>query len=43
MYGQLPVGSTRTLLGTFQIVAALEVLVDWANTDYRTWLEAILK
>ena len=43
IYGQLYLGSVRTLLGGFQIVAALDLLVDWANTDYRTWLEAVFE
>ena len=37
MYGRLPLGSSDTLLGTFQMAKALDVLVDWANTDYRAW------
>lgn len=37
MYGKLDLGSSNTLLGTFQMVKGLEVLVDWANTDYRKW------
>ena len=37
MYGRLRLGGSDTLLGIFQMVKALEVLVDWANTDYRSW------
>ena len=37
MYGRLRLGGSDTLLGTFQMVKALEVLVDWAYTDYRSW------
>lgn len=37
MYGRIRLGGSDTLLGTFQMVKALEVLVDWANTDYRSW------
>ena len=37
MYGKLRLGGSDILLGTFQKVKELGVLVDWANTSYRPW------
>lgn len=31
------VGGTDSLLGIYQILAALEILVDWAHTTFRAW------
>ncbi|KAI4159214.1 MAG: hypothetical protein LQ342_006734 [Letrouitia transgressa] len=37
LYGRLRLGSLSTVHGIFQILGGLEVLVDWAHTDYRSW------
>ena len=37
MYGKLRLGSTDTLLGTFQMLKSLDILVEWASTEYRSW------
>jgi len=39
MYVRLRLGGTDTLLGTFQVIEGLSLLVDWANTDYRSWYQ----
>jgi len=33
------IGTTTTLLGTFQIIAALQYLMNWAVEVYRPWFE----
>lgn len=37
MYGKLPLGNSHTLLGIFQMIKGIEILLDWANTEYREW------
>lgn len=39
MYGKVRLGSTDTITGVFQVLAALDVLVNWARNDYRKWFE----
>lgn len=39
MYGRLRLGGTDTLPGIFQVIKGLSLLVDWANTDYRSWYQ----
>ncbi len=34
---KLLLGSTATIIGTFQIVKALDVLAKWGDTKYRDW------
>ena len=42
MYGKMHLGRTHTITGVFQIIAAMDILVEWANTDYREWFESII-
>jgi len=35
---ELLVGDVRTLRGAYQVLAALRVLADWADTDFRNWI-----
>lgn len=42
MYGKMQLGKTDTVTGVFQVLAALDVLVDWANTEYPEWLESAI-
>lgn len=37
IYGNLRLFGFDTLLGTFQIVGAPELLADWVNTEHRSW------
>ena len=37
LIGKMVMGSTETIEGTFQIVKALDYLVNWGNTTYREW------
>ncbi|KAL8747818.1 MAG: hypothetical protein Q9190_000362 [Brigantiaea leucoxantha] len=37
LYGRLRLGSFSTVYGIYQILGGLEVLIDWAHTDYRSW------
>ncbi|KAI5458283.1 hypothetical protein BGZ63DRAFT_393041 [Mariannaea sp. PMI_226] len=37
--GELALGDTRTLLGTYTIVSVLRRIGDWIATDYRQWVE----
>lgn len=39
--GSLVLGDTRTLLGTYTIVAVLRKIGDWIATVYRAWIEKI--
>lgn len=36
-YSQLQIVSRRSLLGVFQILAALDLLIDWVDNDFRNW------
>ena len=42
MYGKMRLGGTDTITGVFQIIAAMDLLVEWAHTDYREWFESII-
>ena len=42
LYRQLSIGSTRTLLGVFQILAALDLLIDWVHNDFRNWYKSTI-
>ena len=33
----LPLGTTQTIQGIFQIIKALDLIVHWGNTEYRNW------
>ena len=37
IYGKLPLGSSHTVLGVFQILKAIEILAEWGNGDYKDW------
>jgi hypothetical protein len=37
LYGDIPMGDTRTHLGVYKIVACLRHLCHWAKTDYKKW------
>ncbi|KPM35742.1 hypothetical protein AK830_g10831 [Neonectria ditissima] len=37
--GSLVLGDTRTLLGSYTIIAVLRKIGDWIATDYRAWIE----
>ena len=39
MYGKLSLGSSYTLLGVFQMINAAEILAEWADGEYTSWLE----
>ena len=34
------IGHSSDALGTYQIIAALQRLMSWAETEYRVWFEA---
>lgn len=42
MYGKMRLGGTDTITGVFQIIAAMDILVEWAHTDYREWFESVI-
>lgn len=43
-YGKLRLGGTDSILGIFQILRALDILVTWGSTEYREWyLDNVLK
>ena len=35
--GKLLLGTTETIEGIFQIIEALDLLVNWGHTEYRSW------
>ncbi|KAJ4179154.1 hypothetical protein NW759_017311 [Fusarium solani] len=37
--GSIVLGDTRTLLGSYTIIAVLRKIGDWIVTDYRAWIE----
>lgn len=37
MFGHLRLGGTDSILGIFQIIKALEELLDWALVDFQEW------
>ena len=37
IHGELAMGSTRSHLGVYQILAALQRLAQWVNDEYRPW------
>ena len=37
VYGKLRLGGSDSLLGVFQLIKGIDVLVDWANIEYRAW------
>ena len=41
MYGKLRLGGSDTLLGVFQMYAALDVLTEWADKEYREWFTKV--
>ena len=42
LYSQLQIGSTRTLVGVFQILTGLDLLIDWVNNDFRKWYKSTI-
>ena len=42
LYGKLHIGSTRTLLGVFQIMTGLDLLVDWVAKEFRNWYKSTI-
>jgi len=42
MYGKMRLGGTDTILGVFQIIAAIDILVEWAHNEYREWFESVI-
>ncbi|KAI0864221.1 hypothetical protein F4860DRAFT_529758 [Xylaria cubensis] len=43
VYGPIELGNTYLLLGLYQILAVLRVLVEWMATDFRDWVDQCLK
>jgi hypothetical protein len=42
LYGPIHLGRTDTFDGTFQILAALRKLCEWAVTDFKKWFEEVV-
>ena len=39
MLGPFVMGSTEDVEGTYQIVYKLNILIEWANDEYRKWFQ----
>lgn len=42
LYGEVEIGATNSIRGIYTILAALRVLRQWVDTDFRAWFNAIL-
>lgn len=42
MFRHLILGTTRSVLGVYQLAASLRRLAEWAKDTYRPWLENLL-
>ncbi len=37
MYGDRTIGETRTVIGIYKVLAAIQALADWSVDDYQPW------
>ena len=42
IYRDLQLGSTKTIIGTYQIIASLQRLIKWVQEVYRPWFQSVV-